>query len=515
MAYDERWQGLGNAARLVNLEGMEFREYQYNITKSILKGLNTLVILPTGLGKTLIAVFAIANAVANGKKALLLAPTKPLCEQHYDELKRMMKVDPGDILLLTGTIAKGKRKELESLAKVIVATPQTFANDLRSSDITIGDFSVAVFDECHRAVGKYAYTYIANECYMHGTQMIGLTASPGSRKDKIKMLLDVLKVQNIEMRLSTDSDVMQYVMPKYIHFVDVEKSATIDNVTALLKPMILESVTGLQKMGLFYAKNFEHIPKGRLIELGNEIRKISAKNYKYAAIYQYVRLLNLIHAYDLIETEGLYAFSQYMETLASREKKSRAVSSLLNSKNMIIARSMVDAALRSGEEHPKVKALLGIMEAYKGKKAIVFAQYRSTIKMLAENLQKAGYSARAFVGKKEGVTQEQQKMTISDFREGKFDILVSTSIGEEGLDIPTVDLVVFYEPIPSEIRNIQRRGRTGRKYSGEVIILVTKDTKDQIYYFVSKQREKKMAYIINKLSSELKSSAPGDGQKRL
>ena len=46
--------------------------------------------------------------------------------------------------------------------------------------------------------------------------------------------------------------------------------------------------------------------------------------------------------------------------------------------------------------------------------------------------------------------------------------LVATSIAEEGLDIPEVDLVVFYEPIPSEIRYIQRRGRTGRKTAGNV-----------------------------------------------
>jgi len=80
----------------------------------------------------------------------------------------------------------------------------------------------------------------------------------------------------------------------------------------------------------------------------------------------------------------------------------------------------------------------------------------------------------------------QQKQIIEDFRSGKFNILVASSIGEEGLDIPSVDVVVFYEPIPNEIRNIQRRGRTGRFRTGEIYILVTKATKDEVYFFVSK-----------------------------
>ncbi|MDE1850828.1 MAG: hypothetical protein KGH54_03480, partial [Candidatus Micrarchaeota archaeon] len=166
--------------------------------------------------------------------------------------------------------------------------------------------------------------------------------------------------------------------------------------------------------------------------------------------------------------------------------------------------------------HPKAFTLLGILKENNAKSAIVFVQYRSTIKMIAGLLNANGISARAFVGKKGGITQEQQKMTISDFRNGKFRVLVSSSIGEEGLDIPTVDLVVFYEPIASEIRNIQRRGRTGRLYSGDVYLLVTRGTKDQIYLLVSRQRERKMLEAVSKLKGELKAKQEGIGsQKRL
>ncbi|MEM4066000.1 MAG: helicase-related protein, partial [Candidatus Micrarchaeaceae archaeon] len=115
------------------------------------------------------------------------------------------------------------------------------------------------------------------------------------------------------------------------------------------------------------------------------------------------------------------------------------------------------------------------------------------------------------------VTQEAQKQTIADFREKKFDVLVASSIGEEGLDIPAVDLVIFYEPIPNEIRNIQRRGRAGRVRAGDIVVLTTNDTKDMTYLFVSMQRERKMLYIINKLKEEMEERriARASGQMRL
>ena len=103
-----------------------------------------------------------------------------------------------------------------------------------------------------------------------------------------------------------------------------------------------------------------------------------------------------------------------------------------------------------------------------------------------------------------GMSQEEQSGVLESFRNGEFDVLVATSIAEEGLDIPEVDLVVFYEPIPSEIRYIQRRGRTGRKSSGCVIILAAKDTIDERYLYASKRRMEKMKQILSSLNATLK-----------
>ncbi|HLC38311.1 MAG TPA: helicase-related protein, partial [Candidatus Norongarragalinales archaeon] len=91
-------------------------------------------------------------------------------------------------------------------------------------------------------------------------------------------------------------------------------------------------------------------------------------------------------------------------------------------------------------------------------------------------------------------------------------VLIATSIGEEGLDIPAVDMVVFYEAVPSEIRLIQRRGRAGRMKIGSAIVLVTKGTKDEAYLWLSRNKEKKM---IEHLKSMQESGVPRrSGEKK-
>lgn len=233
------------------------------------------------------------------------------------------------------------------------------------------------------------------------------------------------------------------------------------------------------------------------------------------AMFSYSKLLNLTHAEDLILTEGVYPFSSYVESLYTREKKSRSLESLLKSRSMLYARESALQARKNGEEHPKVMAVLDILKDLHGKKAMVFAQYRSTVKMLVEYISNNGIRAAAFVGKKDGVTQEQQKQVVHDFRDGKFDVLVASSIGEEGMDIPGVDVVVFYEPIPNEIRNIQRRGRTGRFGAGDVYIIVARGTKDQIYLRISEQREMKMLNLVRMINAKLEASSPRAGQSVL
>jgi Fanconi anemia group M protein len=504
---DTKWSALGTAAAYMRTDGLELRDYQSNIIRSALHRGNTLVVLPTGLGKTLIGAAVIADALSRGRKAAFLAPTRPLAEQHHATLSGLLRLSGDELLLLVGSVSKNKRAALEKSARVIVATPQTLSNDLKGALLSLDEFGCVVFDECHRAVGKYAYTYIANECSVRDVLVLGLTASPGSKKEKVNALIEALGIRHIEVRISSDPDVARYVMQKNLHIIDVELNDTIKRISLLIRPEAEAALRSLNRTGLLHFKNFDNIPKGRLLQAGGEISRISS-DYKFAAMYSYVKLLNVSHAYDLLRSEGLHPFITYMESLQNREKKSRGVENLLASENIRRATDLAVEAVRLGEEHSKVFAVLDILNKYKG--IIVFAQYRSTVKMLVDFITNSGFRARAFVGKKEGITQEMQKSTIQDFRDRKFDVLVASSIGEEGLDIPSVDAVIFYEPIPNEIRNIQRRGRTGRLREGEVYILSAIGTKDEVYMRVSRQKESKMASLIKSVNRSLESRAAAD-----
>ncbi len=511
---------VGPCSNLVKSNGLEARAYQINIIRSIIDNGNTLVVLPTGLGKTLIAVFSIACALYNGKKALMLAPTKPLSEQHFNSLRSLLNINDGDILLLTGKLPIAKRKALEEKARIIIATPQTVANDLKSSNFEISQFGIAIFDEVHRAVGRYAYTYVADKCKENNIKMVGLTASPGNSRDKVMQLIDTLGIDNIEVRTPEDPDVAPYVKEKNVSKIDVEKGETVERISLLLKGLIEEHLYALFHIGLCPFRKLESISKMRILDIGKSIDQLKSSNYKFIAIFHYIYVLDLLHAYDLVTTEGIQPFVSYIDSIKNKEKKSRSVQSMLKNKVFLKAMDIAENALKNGEEHPKMKALVKLItDKHIDNKIIIFAQYRYTISKIVEILGNAGLKAKAFVGKKDGVTQDQQMQVIKDFRDGKFNILVATSIGEEGLDIPSVDTVIFYEPITSSIRSIQRKGRTGRFNVGNIYVLIAKGTKDETYFMVSSFREKKMYDMILRIKHSLekmpKPTTSKAGQKRL
>lgn len=486
------------------------RAYQLAIFNSIMNRGNTLVVLPTGLGKTLIALLVIKEKIKKGR-CIFLTPTKPLAKQHFETIKETLELSDKNVSLVSGEIKPEKRKELYS-TDIIVSTPQTIQNDLEKGVLEARNISLVVFDEAHRSVGNYAYTYIAEKLMENDSEdgkiisplYLALTASPGGKKERIKEVMDALKIANIEIRSATDSDVEPYVQKAKMSWVTIE-----------LTPHFKELKNELDKLTSKYAQRLGSMGfpppirnKGAFLQLRDKILNIQS-SIKYPALVQYSILLHLLHMTELLETQGIYPLREYLIKLAEKTSKSAGI--LLHDPGI----DKIQELAKKDEDHPKLGALLEKIKNLAGKRMIVFVQYRAQISRIEKYLIENGISAKQFVGKKDGITRKIQEQTIAEFREGKFDVLVASSIGEEGLDIPSVDCVIFYEPVPSEIRSIQRRGRAARLKEGEIIILITKGTRDESYFYASRNREKQMKNILHSMKEgqEKKSNEKKEKQK--
>ncbi len=500
---------------LIEEGSIEEREYQINISK-VAKDISTLVVLPTGMGKTIIAFIVIADVLEKNPddKILFLAPTKPLVHQHTKDIKELLEVD--EPVVFTGEVRPEEREKLWNENQIIVSTPQVIRNDLMGQRISLDDVSLTIFDEAHRAVGNYAYVYIGEEYNKADGLTLGLTASPGSEIEDILSVCDTLGIDHVEIRTKFDPDVVNYTNTLEKKWVDVKLPKEYREIVNKLKRLSKKLIKQLQKHGFLKHKNPDRISRKKLIEVRNKIQKelhSSNKSSLYNAVSVVASAIKLDHAIDQAETQGLESLKEYLDKLKN-EADSRGGSKA--SKRLMNAPEMQDVLVKLkkiDKEHPKTEKVKEIIEEqfenFPDSRVIVFTNYRNTSQKVKEILEQIdGVKPVRFIGQTDkkgdkGLKQKDQVKTIEKFEEGEYNVLVATSVGEEGLDIPATDLVVFYEPVPSEIRTIQRRGRTARKRKGKVIILITKDTRDEAYYWSSKNKEKKMHRNLMALRNEL------------
>jgi Fanconi anemia group M protein len=197
---------------------------------------------------------------------------------------------------------------------------------------------------------------------------------------------------------------------------------------------------------------------------------------------------------------------------------------LVTKKEFNVAFAYTTSLLDSGIEHPKIKELTKLVKIeiskHPSSKILIFTQFRDTAYILSKELNKIPeIKSKVFIGqaKKDGVglNQKEQKKIIDEFRENQTNVLCATCIAEEGLDIPEVSMVVFYEPVSSAIRSIQRRGRTARLSKGKLVMLITEKTKDEFSYYAAIAREKKMHTSIETVRTQLNSKEKFEEQKTL
>jgi Fanconi anemia group M protein len=489
----------------------EAREYQKKIADTA-SSTNTLVVLPTGLGKTIIAIMVAAELLQRypKSKVMVLAPTRPLVLQHFRSFKAQLHLPDASFVALTGIVDPGERELLWLKARAIFATPQTVYNDVSHGRVSLRDVVLAVFDEAHRSVKDYTYTKLA-QAYREKSDhplIMGLTASPGASNERVNEIKRNLFIEAVEARSDESEDVREYIEQTNIETIKVGVPDEYYETTLRLRELYNDKVKKLLSGGFLRSNK---VSKKALLEarvtISARLRAAQAsgspKGYIFGAIINQAQAVAVLHGLEMIETQGAPPLIRYLEKLREKPDKGKATSSLVRDPKWL--KMEEEAKKLASIPHPKVGLMLSVLRGQLERKPdsriIVFTQYRDTIEDIVRALEKEGHSARRFVGQSDkegskGMDQETQSETLESFRKGEFKILVSSSIGEEGLHVPDVDLVVFYEAVPSEVRYIQRRGRTGRTREGRVVILLAEGTVDESYYYSTLSKESRMKELV-------------------
>jgi Fanconi anemia group M protein len=431
-----------------------------------------------------------------------------------------LKVPDDEAIVLTGKIANRNRETIwKGKNRLFFATPQVVKNDLIREYIDLRQFSLLVFDECHRATKDYAYTYVAKK-YMERAPwpiILGTTASPGAERKRVEEICRALFIEQIEYRSEEDVDVVPYINPVQTEWKYVELPEEYLKIKHNLRELINERLSWLRRLG-YLQKNIDYTTRRDLLEIGESLRnKISrssetSKGPIFSAIVAQSAALTLFHALELLETQGINILAYFIDRIESTNNSKKSYRTIVKHQKFQALKKNIDES--KNIHHPKIDSLLDeIKQQFIRKptsRIIVFTQYRDTAKDLVRILNE-NFDVRVerFVGqatkdKDIGLSQDEQTEILGDFDSGEINILVATCVAEEGLDIPSVELVIFYEPVPSEIRHIQRKGRTGRKAAGRAIILAAKDTFDIAYVYASKKRVEKMRKITRLLNKDLK-----------
>ena len=463
--------------KLIKPNSIEIREYQTNLANDV-KNQNCLIVLPTGLGKTTIALQVIVDYMQNGTGGVLfLAPTRVLVNQHYEFLKENLLI--ADIGIVTGEDLLSKRKK-KWMNSVVCATPEITKNDFARNMVSPNQFALVVFDEAHRTIGDYAYSIIAKYFQNTDTRILAMTATLPSEKEKAKEIVTRLHIKNLIERSDESPDVKPYIQKTETEWVKVDLTKEMKVIQMCIKLALEERYKELRKNGLRLSDNKS------LSQLLNARQFVLTQNRRSAKpLFTAIRIT---YALNIFEAHGITPFLKFCDR--TKEKKGAGIKDLFEiDPNFTRAISLAKNQQSNGLEHPKIDRLVDVLRDVESK-VLIFSSYRDSVNVIHQKLLDMNISAEILIGKsgKTGLKQKKQVETVQRFRDGVTKALIATRVGEEGLDISEVNLVIFYDNVPSSIRFIQRKGRTGRKDKGRLIVLIAKNTIDETYYFIGKRK---------------------------
>ena len=509
---------------LIKENSVDYRSYQVNLADTAARQ-STMIVLSTGLGKTVIAALVTAKRLFEipDSKVLFLAPSRPLVDQQARYLKRVLDLDENLVVCLTGQDSPESRKTSWHDARVIIMTPQALQNDLIQSSYDLSEVSLIVFDEAHRGVGNYAYTFVAELYERDGKNVrsLGLTASPGHQAEHIKTVCENLRLPHVEVRSETSKDVKEYIVSvdSEVHYIRLPPE--IEVLRDILYSIMNDYREPVVEHG-FKLPEGRRLTRNEILRTQRAVRKEIGTYTKpprnlFLVIRNLTALMRTVHLLEFVGTQGLMPTQRYIQGIREEirnKKTSKGVQDLVTKSEFQQFESLLNALIAKGHRHPKADSLLEIvsdqLSVNLDSRILIFTRFRDTAVEVTETLDQledarvsrfVGQSSR---GSDKGFSQKKQVEVLEGFRNNEFNILVATQVGEEGLDIPECNLVIFYDCVPSVVPYIQRKGRTGRRAPGRVVIFVAKGTHDEFYHWSVMSKLKKMPKALEEVEDNEK-----------
>nr|XP_043613922.1 DEAD-box ATP-dependent RNA helicase FANCM [Erigeron canadensis] len=495
-------------------ENVPVRDYQLSITQTALFS-NTLVSLPTGLGKTLIAAVVMYNYYnwfPEGK-IVFAAPSRPLVMQQIEACHKIVGIPQDDTTDMTGQISPSNRVSLWQTKRVFFVTPQVLEKDIQSGSCVGKQLVCLVIDEAHRASGNYSYCVAVRELMAASVQfrILALTATPGSNHQTIQQVIDNLQISCLEHRSESDPDVTPYVHDRKIELIKVEMGKDAIEVNSLLLRVMRPYVDKLKSYRVFPNRDYQTISPIDYINARDEFRKAPPKDLPQHRCREvegfYSTLITLSHIRKLLSAHGIHPTFVMLEKQLEQGSFAHFMS---RNEDFHKAKVVMQQYLSHGAHSPKFSKMLEVLVEHfrnndpQKSRVIIFTHYRESVRDIMSSLATIGEYAKAaeFVGQTSGKTlkgqsQKVQQAVLEKFRAGLFNIIVATSIGEEGLDIMEVDLVISFDANISPLRMIQRMGRTGRKSKGRVVVLACEGSELKGYIRKQAISKKLRKFMLN------------------
>ena len=489
-------------------DGVEARAYQLRSLERALTG-SSLMVMPTGFGKTAVQWMVMAEHLRTTEdKIILIAPTTGLVDQHVRMARQFLKVDEECIVPYTGETPPKKREAMWHHGRIFMATPQVVRNDATNGSIDLREVALLIVDEAHHATGNHAYAQVGR---LYRTQrpdgrILAATASPGSTLRHINEVKTNLNALSVDLSKRTEPLLQPYEVDMVIHQHRLPLPPELMDLTAPIDEHVRQEIAHLQRLGFLAPK--EHISSGDIeraqLRASRAIQQRDVRGYDAARRVADLRRLHMIQ--NLMRSQGSKVVQAFLDRAEIEGREGRNTNRMLA---LPVVHSLRLALNDLDELHPKTSETHRLVERSLHErpegKILVFTEYRDTVQHLVHLLNGIdAVRADAFIGQssrgqQKGMTQRQQLEQLRRFREGEINVLVATSVGEEGLDVPAADLVVLYEPVPSAVRAIQRRGRTARQRAGSVHVLIAEGSRDVFVQRASENQEANMHRLLAKM----------------